>query len=69
MGDTLSPKITDKVLYIQHLNRSRYDSTDFFRLNVRARVKQQCPGVYLWKNIFVFRRLHVFAESIILPVH
>ncbi|MFV9614887.1 MAG: hypothetical protein ACNYZG_02970 [Gammaproteobacteria bacterium] len=22
MGDTLSPKITDKVLYIQHLNRS-----------------------------------------------
>ena len=32
MGDTLSPKITDKVLYIQHLDRSRYDSTDLFRI-------------------------------------
>ena len=35
MGDTLSPKITDKVLYIQHLNRSRYDSTDLFSFNAR----------------------------------
>ena len=32
MGDTLSLKITNKVLYIQHLVRSRYDSTDLFRL-------------------------------------
>ena len=28
MGDTLSPKITDKVLYIQHLNRSRTTAMD-----------------------------------------
>ena len=34
MGDTLSLKITDKVLYIQHLDRSRYDSTDLFRFNI-----------------------------------
>ena len=33
MGDTFSLKITDKVLYIQHLDRSRYDSTDLFRFN------------------------------------
>ena len=32
IGDTLSLKITDKVLYIQHLDRSRYDSTDLFRI-------------------------------------
>ncbi len=32
MGDTLSLKITNKVLHIQPLDRSRYDSTDFFRL-------------------------------------
>ena len=35
MGDTLSFKINNKVLYIQHLDRSRYDSTDFFRLKVK----------------------------------
>ena len=33
MGDTFSLKITDKVSYIQHLDRSRYDSTDLFRFN------------------------------------
>ncbi len=33
MADTFSLKITDKVLYIQHLDRSRYDSTDLFRFN------------------------------------
>ena len=32
MGDTLSLKITDKVLYIQYLGRSLHDSTDLFRL-------------------------------------
>ena len=32
MGDTLSHKITEKALYIQHLDRSRYDSTDLFRI-------------------------------------
>ena len=32
MGDTISLKITDKVLYIQHLDRSRDDSTDLFRV-------------------------------------
>ena len=32
MGDTFSLKITDKVMYIQYLDRSRYDSTDFFRI-------------------------------------
>ena len=34
MGDTLSLKITDKAWYIQHLDRSRYDSTDLFRIMV-----------------------------------
>jgi len=33
MGDTFSLKITDKAMYIQHLDRSRYDSTDLFRFN------------------------------------
>ena len=28
MGDTLSPKITDKVLYIQHIDRSRTTAMD-----------------------------------------
>ena len=32
MGDTFSLKITNKVLYIQHLDRSRYDSTGLFRI-------------------------------------
>ena len=38
MGDTFSLKITDKVMYIQHLDRSRYDSTDLFRFNSVANV-------------------------------
>ena len=33
MGNTFSLKITDKVLYIQHLDRSRYDTTNLFRFN------------------------------------
>ena len=32
MGDTFSLKITDKVLYIQYLDRSRYGSTDLFKI-------------------------------------
>jgi hypothetical protein len=32
MGDTLSLKIIDIILYIQHLYRSRYDSTNLFRI-------------------------------------
>ena len=44
MGDTHSPKITDKVLYIQHLNRSRYDSTDFFRFKSAAFYTFYCGG-------------------------
>jgi len=32
MGDTFSLKITGKVSYIQHLDQSRYDSTDLFRI-------------------------------------
>jgi len=38
MGDTFSLKITDKVLYLQHLDRSRYDSTDLFRIIIAALV-------------------------------
>ena len=37
MGDTFSLKITDKVSYIQHLDRSRYDSTDLFRIINRVK--------------------------------
>ena len=32
MGDMLSPKITDKVVYIQHHDGSRDNSTDLFRV-------------------------------------
>ena len=48
MGDTFSLKITDKVSYIQHLDRSRYDSTDLFRFKVIFNpVKCQIDGVFV----------------------
>ncbi len=34
MGDTLLFKITEKVIDVEHLSRSRYGSTDSFRINV-----------------------------------
>jgi len=34
MGDTISPKISRKVLHLQRFERSRYDSTDLFRIIV-----------------------------------
>ena len=35
IGDTFSLKITDKVLYIQRLDRSRYDSLIYLGLALR----------------------------------
>ncbi len=43
MGDTLSFKITEKVIDLEHLSRSRYGSTDEFRLNILKRLYGELP--------------------------
>ena len=48
MGDTFSLKITDKVLYIQYLDRSRYDSTDFLGL-CRPQIIANTPNTRQYK--------------------
>ena len=56
MGDTLSLKITDKVLYIQHLDRSRYDSTDLFRFNKSLKVLFMSSYIY---QQLIFLAIHI----------
>ena len=53
MGDTPSPKIGEKNLYIKHLSRSRYGSTDFSRLK---------PGGQMLVSDIVVNRLPFWAK-------
>ena len=47
MGDTLSPKITDKALYIQHLDRSRTTAMDGGSAGFAGAIHRSIQLIYL----------------------
>ena len=62
MGDTFSLKITDKVLYIQHLDRSRYDSTALFRF--KEMVQPLLTELNLNENVYCLFSSPLFTNPV-----
>ena len=50
MDDTQSFKICEKILYIKHLSRSRYGSTDFSRIMEWSQVDSFILPAVSWNN-------------------